>query len=175
MFATVYVLIAGTVLLHNMSTISMIPIELRKRRVERAVLRQFGNQLDDAALRELATGPLVKRLQLSATRADGLDECTREMFALAMLLRLGRISEQDVRSTFDAFRRLDVDDDGVLNSRDIIMGEFHRRQTIMRQSRSQADLHADQQKEGNNPITAETPSSVPSSGSAGVELTDEQV
>ena len=174
MFATVYVLIAGTVLLHNMSTISMIPIELRKRRVERAVLRQFGNQLDDAALRELATGPLVKRLQLSATRADGLDECTREMFALAMLVRLGRISEQDVRSTFDAFRRLDVDDDGVLNSRDIIMDEFHRRQTIMRQSRSQADLQAVQQKEGNNPM-AETPSSVPSSGSAGVELIDGQV
>lgn len=174
MFATVYVLIAGTVLLHNMSMISMIPIELRKRRVERAVLRQFGNQLDDAALRELATGPLVKRLQLSATRADGLDECTREMFALAMLVRLGRISEQDVRSTFDAFRRLDVDDDGVLNSRDIIMGEFQRRQTILRQSRSQADLQSAQQKAEKNPITG-TPTSNPSSESAGVELIDGRV
>lgn len=174
MFATVYVLIAGTVLLHNMSMISMIPIELRKRRVERAVLRQFGNQLDDAALRELATGPLVKRLQLSATRADGLDECTREMFALAMLVRLGRISEQDVRSTFDAFRRLDVDDDGVLNSRDIIMGEFQRRQTILRQSRSQADLQSAQQKAEKNPITG-TPTSIPSSESAGVELIDGRV
>ena len=142
MFATIYVLVAGTVLLHNMSLISMIPIELRKRRVERAVLRQFGDQLDDAALRELATGPLVQRLQLRANRQDGLDECTREMFSLAMLVRLGRISEQDVQSTFAAFRSLDIDNDGKLNSRDIIMGEARRRQNMMRLSRSQNDLAA---------------------------------
>jgi hypothetical protein len=74
LFATVYVLGAGTVLLHNMSLISMIPLELRKRRIEKAVLTQFGDQLDDAALRELATGPLVQRLQLSTNRTDGLDE-----------------------------------------------------------------------------------------------------
>lgn len=40
LFATIYVLGAGTVLLHNMSLISMIPLELRKRRIERAVLSQ---------------------------------------------------------------------------------------------------------------------------------------
>jgi len=40
LFATIYVLVAGTVLLHNMSMISMIPLELRKRRLERAVLVQ---------------------------------------------------------------------------------------------------------------------------------------
>lgn len=43
LFATVYVLVAGTVLLHNMSTISMIPLELRKRRIERAVLTQVSS------------------------------------------------------------------------------------------------------------------------------------
>uniref|UniRef100_A0A7S4VYN3 Potassium channel domain-containing protein n=1 Tax=Ditylum brightwellii TaxID=49249 RepID=A0A7S4VYN3_9STRA len=45
MFATVYVLVAGTVLLHNMSMISMIPIELRKRRIEHAVLTQVRTTL----------------------------------------------------------------------------------------------------------------------------------
>lgn len=40
LFATIYVLLAGTVLLHNMSTISMIPLELRKQRIEKAVLTQ---------------------------------------------------------------------------------------------------------------------------------------
>ena len=40
LFATIYVLVAGTVLLNNMSLISMIPLELRKRRLERAVLTQ---------------------------------------------------------------------------------------------------------------------------------------
>jgi len=40
LFATIFVVIAGTVLLHNMTLISMIPLELRKRRVEHAVLGQ---------------------------------------------------------------------------------------------------------------------------------------
>uniref|UniRef100_A0A7S4MTB1 Potassium channel domain-containing protein n=1 Tax=Odontella aurita TaxID=265563 RepID=A0A7S4MTB1_9STRA len=142
MFATVYVLVAGTVLLHNMSMISMIPLELRKRRIERAVLMQFGDQLDDAALRELATGPLIQRLQLSVSRPDGLDECTREMFALAMLVRLGRITEQDVHATFAAFKRLDVDNDGKLNSKEIILGEVQKRRTLMRQ-KSQAESIVD--------------------------------
>ena len=40
LFATVYILVAGTILLHNMSMISMIPLELRRRRTELAVLNQ---------------------------------------------------------------------------------------------------------------------------------------
>jgi len=100
----------------------MIPLELRKRRIERAILTQFGDHLDDAALRELATGPVITRLRLSANRADGLDECTREMFSLAMLVRLGKVTEHDIRETFAAFRHLDVNNDGVLNSKSIIAG-----------------------------------------------------
>jgi alkylhydroperoxidase/carboxymuconolactone decarboxylase family protein YurZ len=110
-----------------MSSISMIPIELRKRRIERAVLTQFGDELDDAALRELATGPLIQRLHLSADRADGLDECTREMFSLAMLVRLGKVSETDVKETFAAFRRLDVNNEGILNSKSIIAAIIQKR------------------------------------------------
>jgi hypothetical protein len=100
----------------------MIPLELRRRRIERAVLTQFGDHLDDAALRELATGPLVQRLRLSANRTDGLDECTREMFSLAMLVRLGKVTEHDIRGTFSCFRHLDVNNEGVLNSKSIIAG-----------------------------------------------------
>lgn len=40
LFATVYILVAGTILLNNMSMISMIPLELRRRRTEKAVLTQ---------------------------------------------------------------------------------------------------------------------------------------
>mmetsp|Transcript_27313 Transcript_27313/g.41331 ORF Transcript_27313/g.41331 Transcript_27313/m.41331 type:complete len:1283 (-) Transcript_27313:262-4110(-) len=130
LFATCYLLIGGTVLLNNMSLISMIPLELRKRRIEKAVLTQFGDQLDDAALRELATGPLIQRLRLSMSRSNGLDECTREMFALAMLVRLGKVTERDVHQTFAAFRRLDVDNEGVLNSRTIITGIMHKRKSM---------------------------------------------
>jgi Ion channel len=133
LFATVYILVAGTILLNNMSMISIIPLELRRRRIERAVLTQFGDELDDDALRELATGPTVQRLHLTANRPDGLDECTREMFSLAMLVRLGKVTEEDIKETFAAFRRLDVNDDGVLNSRSIIGAMIHK-------SRSRNDL-----------------------------------
>lgn len=87
---------------------------------------QFGDLLDDDALRELASGPLIQRLRLATNRADGLDECTREMFALAMLVRLGKVTEDDVLETFAAFNRLDVNRDGVLNSRSIIAGMIHK-------------------------------------------------
>lgn len=126
LFATIYVLVAGTVLLHNMSMISFIPLELRKRRIEQAVLTQFGDQLDDVALRELATGPLMQNLQLSTHSTTGLEECTREMFALAMLVRLGKVSETDIKQTFRAFRRLDVDNDGMLTTKSIIAGMVHK-------------------------------------------------
>lgn len=122
LFATIYILVAGTILLNNMSSISMIPIELRRRRIQRTILTQFGDHLDDAALRELATGPVVQRLRLAANRADGLDECTREMFSLAMLVRLGKVTEHDIRETFASFRHLDVHNEGVLNSKSIIGG-----------------------------------------------------
>lgn len=124
----------------DMSLISMIPLELRRRRIERAVLTQFGDQLDDAALRELATGPLIQRLSLSANRADGLDECTREMFSLAMLVRLGKVTEEDIRETFAAFRRLDVNDEGLLNSKSIIAGmiQKHRSQNSQMGRRRQS-------------------------------------
>jgi hypothetical protein len=109
-----------------MSMISMIPLELRKRRTEKAVLTQFGDTLDDEALRELATGPVIQRINLASKDSRGLDLCTREMFALAMLIRLGKVTEQDINLTFSAFRKLDVNNDGVLNSKSIIEGMIKR-------------------------------------------------
>lgn len=131
LFATIYILVAGTILLNNMSMISMIPLELRRRRIEKAVLTQFGDSLDDSALRELATGPLVRRLNLATEHTGGLDECTREMFCLAMLVRLGKVTEEDIKLTFAAFKKLDVHDEKVLNSRAIIAGMIQKRRANM--------------------------------------------
>lgn len=86
--------------------------------------------MDDAALRELATGPLIQRLNLATSHHAGLDECTREMFCLAMLVRLGKVTEEDIKLTFAAFRKLDVHDDGVLNSKSIIAGMVQKRKTL---------------------------------------------
>jgi len=151
LFATIYILVAGTVLLNNMSNISIIPLELRKRRLQRAVLTQFGDQLDDATLRELATGPLVQRLRLAVKNPTGLDECTREMFSLAMLVRLGKVSEEEIRQTFAAFRRLDVNDEGVLNSRSIIAGMIQKRRKTMAASEPVQNLPTSTLREEGNP------------------------
>jgi hypothetical protein len=129
LFATIYILVAGTILLNNMSMISMIPLELRRRRTEKAVLTQFGDSLDDSALRELATGPLIRRLNLATDHA--LDECTREMFCLAMLVRLGKVTEEDIKLTFAAFKKLDVHDENVLNSKAIIAGMIQKRRSVL--------------------------------------------
>merc|ERR1712176_458542 len=101
-FTTLFAIIAGTVLLHNLTLISMLPLELRRRKIEHDVLGQFGCQLTDDELKELSTGRLINRLKLATT--TGLEECDREMFSLAMLVRLGRITEDDVKATFQAFR-----------------------------------------------------------------------
>ena len=61
-----------------------------------------------------------------------MEECTREMFSLAMLVRLGRITEDDVKSTFAAFQRLDVGNYGKLNSRTVIEGEVMRRRKSLK-------------------------------------------
>ena len=130
LFATVYLLVGGTILLNNMSMISMIPLELRKRRTEHSVLTQFGDSLDDDALRELATGPLIQRINLGGKDSRGLDECTREMFALAMMIRLGKVTEHDIKLTFAAFRKLDVHNEGILNSKSIIGGMIQKRRRM---------------------------------------------
>jgi hypothetical protein len=69
----------------------------------------------------------MKRLQITENSPEGMGQCTREMFALAMLVRLGRITEQDVRSTFAAFKRLDKDNNGLLTSKEIIMNTVERK------------------------------------------------
>ena len=92
---------------------------------------QFGDQLDDQALRELATGPLVRNLQLHSHSITGLEECTRETFALAMLVRLGKVTETDIKQTFAAFRRLDVDNDGYLSSKSIVAGMLQKRRSLV--------------------------------------------
>ena len=47
-----------------------------------------------------------------------------------MLVRLGKVTEQDIKLTFAAFRKLDGHNDGVLNSRSIIAGMIQRRKSL---------------------------------------------
>ena len=106
-------------------------------------------------MRELSTGRLINRLKLATNRPDGLEECTREMFSLAMLVRLGRITENDVKATFAAFRRLDVGNYGTLNSRTIIEGELMRRKSLRNLSALSPDNQLQQQQQQDIVYTSE--------------------
>ena len=58
------------------------PLELARRTAQRAVLKRFGARLNQATFEDLARGPLVKRLGLSADDA----KCTRDEFTLLTLV-----------------------------------------------------------------------------------------
>lgn len=47
-----------------------------------------------------------------------------------MLVRLGKVTEHDIRQTFAAFQKLDVQNDGVLNSKSIIAGMIQKRRRM---------------------------------------------
>ena len=63
-----------------------------------------------------------------------------------MLVRLGKVTEQDIRQTFAAFRKLDVQNDGVLNSKSIIAG------MIQNDKRRRMQLGPDGQQQGSGAI-----------------------
>lgn len=119
--------------------------------------------MDDAALRELATGPLIQRLKLATNHRAGLDECTREMFCLAMLVRLGKVAEEDIKHTFAAFRKLDVHNDGVLNSKSIIAGMVQKRKTLSTSYLNLSALAAQDDDPKNLNMDPTTPQSIASS------------
>ena len=75
------------------SDFSAIPLAAHRRALERKVLRQYGDELDEEALWELAAGSELATLGLSAS-----DEYVdRNEFVLAMLVRMGKISTDDLR------------------------------------------------------------------------------
>lgn len=67
-----------------------------------------------------------------------------------MLVRLGKVTEQDIRQTFAAFRKLDVQNDGVLNSKSIIAGMIQNQ----KRRRMQLGPYGQQQGCGPTPTNA---------------------
>lgn len=73
------------------------------------------------------------------------------MFCLAMLVRLGKVTEEDIKLTFAAFRKLDVHNDGVLNSKSIIACMVQKRKTL---STSYLNLSALDQQQDSQPLNS---------------------
>eukprot|EP00405_Crypthecodinium_cohnii_P017472 CAMPEP_0206456814 /NCGR_PEP_ID=MMETSP0324_2-20121206/22591_1 /ASSEMBLY_ACC=CAM_ASM_000836 /TAXON_ID=2866 /ORGANISM="Crypthecodinium cohnii, Strain Seligo" /LENGTH=361 /DNA_ID=CAMNT_0053927819 /DNA_START=162 /DNA_END=1247 /DNA_ORIENTATION=+ len=96
------------------------------------VLNQFGTDLSQEELDVLTKGEEIKQLGLSSNTKH----ITRAEFCLYMLIKLGRVNEEELRASQAAFDTLDVVRSGTLDKADL---EAHRRRRSARET--QQGLH----------------------------------
>ena len=115
--AIVY-LILGTVLVAKaLGDIAALPLDIQRQRREHRVLTQFGEHLSASELIELTDGKFMKEMGLHESTQS--DACTRNEFILAMLLRLEKVSKQDLAACRVQFDKLDADGSGTLDRNDV--------------------------------------------------------
>ena len=115
LFATGFMLAAISCEVYLFSRVAMLPLHAYRRKMEERILGQYGDVLHEEQLWELASGDQMRSLGLS--QSD--DFVTREEFCLMMLVRLERISPEDLSQCQEAFNRLDVSKNGQLDWRDV--------------------------------------------------------
>lgn len=101
------------------TALALLPAALRRRRLERRAMEHLARGKDkgglaDEELLELTAGETMKAWRLSSSDSY----VTRDEFCLAMLLRLEKISAEDLRLVQDTFLRLDANRSGKLESRE---------------------------------------------------------
>lgn len=104
----VFYLITGTVVIAKaLSDIASIPLERRRRQLEKMVLAQYGEGLSLEELREI-------------TESSGNGFCTKSEFVLLMLRKLDKVKASDVAAAVRQFDKLDVDGSGILTQEDVV-------------------------------------------------------
>lgn len=81
------------------------PFERSAQEAQRLVENQFGDALSAEELRMLCK--------------VGEQSCSFHEYVLAMMIKLGKISQDDIDSCASNFQRLDKDGDGILTVRDL--------------------------------------------------------
>jgi len=114
-FAVVYIAIGSIVTAQSLATLARVPIRLRQQQYEEHVETQFGDKLSKSTYEVI----IQKVEHLKLTRSSGPATVSQAEFALAMLLSLGRISEEDVAECVTTFDHLDGDHDGLLTPTDV--------------------------------------------------------
>lgn len=113
-FATFYALGGTLVCVRALGAIAAVPLEAHRIEMEAAVLTQYGDELTHVEFLDLTRGDLVKKLNVED---DG--KCSKATFAVAMLVKLGKIDEDDVAECVAAFNRLDRTQSGYLGREDV--------------------------------------------------------
>ena len=81
------------------------PFEASKRKAEDIVRNQFGDELTAEELRMLCK--------------VGEPSCSFHEYVLAMMVKLGKIDQDDIDACASHFQKLDTDNDGVLTVKDL--------------------------------------------------------
>lgn len=120
-FTVFYTLVAGLLLFNNISLLCQLTMDSHQLKIDEDFMQKFGgNSNEIIAFRKSGVGPIVRRLQQLKEPGGDLNECTHEKFALAMLVRLGRITEQDIEMSFCAYDKLG---EASININDNIFGK----------------------------------------------------
>ena len=115
LFASFFMLFGVGCTARLVAEFSAMPLHAHRRKLELAVLNQYGDHLTEEELWELAAGEQLQALGLSSSP----EYVTRNEFTLAMLIRMHKLDEADLSSCFEAFGKLDTTNDGKLDLRDV--------------------------------------------------------
>lgn len=115
LFLALYSPLAVVTFARVVGGLALQPLEAARRLAQRKVFERYGGTITRRKLRELAAGPLVKRLDLSANDAF----CTRDEYTLLTLVLQGKISEADLIECRAAFKELDATASGFISIEDL--------------------------------------------------------
>merc|ERR1711924_340960 len=121
LFAALFMLagVGGTAKLF--ADLAAVPLQRYQARMEAKVLHQYGHVLEEDELWELAASQQMQSLGLCSSMAY----VTRNEFCLAMLVRMDKITPEDLKRCQEVFDRLDADGSGRLDALDIRAHQRH--------------------------------------------------
>lgn len=111
-FAAVFMLIGVSGTAKAFSEAAALPVDAYQDKLRRKVLDQYGESLEADELAELAGGSQAAELGIS----EDSTSIKRNEFCLLMLIRMGRITGDDLKLVQAAFDRLDATGDRQLDS-----------------------------------------------------------
>ena len=106
-FCVFYLLIGTLVVASALGDIANVPLEVRRRKMEAAVLAQYGDSLSEEELAEIC-------------EVGDDDVATKLEFAIGMLLKLNQLKQEDLDKCYKIFNKLDADGSGYLSKADIL-------------------------------------------------------
>jgi hypothetical protein len=87
------------------------------------VLRQYGDEVSKRDLKEITDDAH----KLFAHHEEDELSCTKEQFALVMLLKMQKIRPDEIRACIDQFNKLDHDHNGIIDKTDVSISKLMRK------------------------------------------------